>query len=411
MLLIRNIGELVTMSGIVETGSYVNIEESHLGCLKDAWILLKDGKIKDYGNGPVPTTHASISSLDAEGGLVLPGLIDSHTHPLFAGDRSHEFAARVSGKTYQDIAAEGGGIRYTIATTRAASDDELLHRTQKHLQGFLQFGVTTLECKTGYGQSPQEEVRHLEIINQLQMISQQHLEITYLGLHATPRGITDKGSFVETMTAVLEEIKSRGLASWVDAFVENGYFSVGECQRYFLKAKELGFKIRIHADEFNDSGAATAAARWQAYSADHLEECSPKGRKALADAGVIATLLPGTSLYSKIKFAPGQEFVAAGIPIALATDFNPGSCTFASLPFIASLGALYCQINLPTTLAAVTAVAAKSLGLQDCKGALGKGFDGDLLIHPCGTKEAWLADFGQTKPSHVFIAGKQIIGK
>ncbi|SME94438.1 imidazolonepropionase [Pseudobacteriovorax antillogorgiicola] len=410
-LLVTHIGELVSLAPLAKEQRCTQIVEQDLGVLSNAWLAIEDGKVLKLGSGPIPEELQGYPKLNAGGGLVLPGLVDCHTHPIFGGDRSHEFAARLSGKTYQDIAAEGGGIQSTIRHSRTASDTELDEGCRRNLKRFLEHGVTTVECKSGYGQSPQEEIRMLRILKKLAEEGPQTLSITYLGLHAKAYDYQDKTHFIEEMTAALKTIQADNLAEWVDAFVERGYFEVEDCERFFSEAQRLGFKIRIHADEFADSRAAGAAAQWQAYSADHLEEASVEGIKAMADSGVVAVLLPGTSIYSKIKFAQAQGFLDQNCAVALATDFNPGSCQIDNLPLIASLGALHCGLSCAQAIAAVSFVAAKSLGLSECKGALAPGYDGDFIIHPLQSKEQWIADFGRHKPSHVFLNGAPAISE
>jgi imidazolonepropionase len=349
--------------------------------------------------------------MDAGGGLVLPGLVDCHTHPIFGGDRSRDFAARINGESYQDIAARGGGIKSTIRMTRSASSAELEERTRAHFQNFASWGVTTLEAKSGYGQSLSEELRLLRILQKIKASGPQTIQVTLLALHDLPSDEADKAQFIRVMRdELLPLVAAEKLADWVDAFVEEGYFSVGECQSYFEHAKALGLGIRLHADEFAPSSAAEAAAALGAASADHLQKASDAGLRAMAAAGTVAVLLPGTSLYTQILYTSAARVRQAGCAIAVASDFNPGSCNLPNLPLSAGLAALYSGLSVAEALAAVTWNAARALRLEAKKGALAPTYDADFLIHSLPTIDAWIADFGQTKASKVFVAGVPIYG-
>ena len=407
-LIVRNIGALVTLAPLAKEKRCTSISTADLGSIKNAWLAIEDGLVKASGSNKVPHEYSQWNSVDAEGKLVLPGLVDCHTHPIFGGDRSAEFAKRLDGSSYQEIAAAGGGIKSTIAHTRQESDELLMQKLDSQLNRFLDYGVCTVECKSGYGQSPEEELRMLKLLQKAKSIHPMKLSITYLGLHAMPAEYKSQESFVDDMSKILDQISQDKLADWVDAFVEKGYFEPADCESYIEKAKSLGLGIRIHADEFADSAAADAAARWGAASADHLEEASQEGIKSMAAKGVVAVLLPGTSVYSKIKFAQAKPFIEQDCAVALATDYNPGSCQIDNLPMIASLGALHCGLSSSQAIAAVSYVPAKSLNLADSKGHLSVGAEGDFLIHELDSKEKWIADFGRHKPISVFIAGKKV---
>ncbi len=406
-LLITDIGELITLAPLVRERRYTSISKADLGSLSQAWLLIENTKVKAYGQGQAPRLPAGAESFSAQGALITPGLIDCHTHPLFAGDRTHEFAARLEGLSYQDIAKQGGGIKYTIEASSAASDDELLAKTRNHLKTLLRWGVTTLETKSGYGQTPEEEIRHLRLLQCLRAEGPQHLSITCLGLHDIPRNGPPLRDFVQAMTnQLLPVVAKEQLADWVDGFVENGYFSVEDARPFFEKAKSLGLRIRLHADEFQDSGAAKAAAEWGAASADHLQKASPAGIAAMAAAGTVAVLLPGTSFYTKLPYTQAAAFRQAACPIAVASDFNPGSCFLPNLPLAASMAALYAGLSPAEACVGVTWNAARALRLEDRKGALEVGFDADFVWHRHQTLAQWIADCGQTQPAKVFIAGK-----
>lgn len=392
-----------------------NVEAQDLGRLSNAWLAVKDGKVVSVGQGDPPAAYTACCTwqrIDARRQVVLPGLIDAHTHPLFAGSRAHEFAKRLAGATYQAIAAQGGGIQSTVRATRAASDEELLTLTRQRLQDMLDLGVTTIEVKSGYGLSVAEELRHLRLLTSLKRQLPQHLSITCLALHAVPLEYEQLADYVDVCTReLLPVIADEGLADWIDAFVETGYFSTTDLTDYVRRARELGLGLRLHADEFSNAGAAQAAADWGAKSADHLQYADSAGIESMAAADVTAILLPGTSLYTKIPFTSARPFVKAGVPVAIATDFNPGSCVIDNLAMMASVGAIHCGLNLAQAIAAVTYTAAYSLDLHRSKGALSPGYDADFFISPLSSIEEWLADFGRTPPSRVFIAGQQVASR
>lgn len=404
--LVANIGSLVTLEPLARAGRFTGIGPGDLGQLDGAWLAVEHGKVLALGTGTPPEQYKMYDRVDAGGGLVMPGLVDSHTHALYAGSRAGEFAARLGGATYQEIAAQGGGIQSTRAATRRATDRELETLLDERLSRLLALGITTVEVKTGYGLSVPEELRQLRLLKAYKSRAKQHLEITCLALHAaSPEHASLKAYVQACVRELLPVVAAEGLAQWVDAFVESGYFSVDDVEPYAAKARELGLGVRLHADEFSDAGAAAAAADWGAASADHLQFASDRGVKRMAERGVVATLLPGTSLYTRLPFTSGRRFADAGVPVAVATDFNPGSCRLDNLAMLAAVAAVQAGLTPAEAIAAVTWVAAKALGLHSSKGALAPGFDADFLVYDLTHPNEWLADFGRTPPRAVFIRG------
>jgi len=409
---IENIGELITLSPLVGKAPGP-VSEADLGRVRRAWLALENGKVKAFGEAgkgggaPGPIT----ARIDARGGLLMPGLVDSHAHLVFAGSRAGEMAMRLGGATYQEIAANGGGIRSTVTATRGARDDELQLLASARCGRMLTLGVTTLEAKSGYGLSPAEELRHLRILKKVQGGTPQTIRTTCLALHAASPETPGLAAYARQCAEELLPIVAReGLAQWVDAFIEQGYFSVADCEPYVARAQELGLGVRIHADEFSDSGAAAAAARWGAASADHLQFASEEGLKAMAAKGVTATVLPGTSLYTKIPFANARRMADLGCAVAIATDFNPGSCQLDNLAELAGIAAVQGGLRPWEAIAGVTYVPARSLGLGTQKGALAPGFDADfVLYHGLPSADHWLADFGRTLPHTVWIRGTRYL--
>lgn len=404
-LLVKNIGELVTFAPLAKEQRTTQITEADTGSLQNAWLRIGAGRVRDFGTGTPPETSGPV--LDASGGLVMPGMVDCHTHPLWAGDRSGEFARRLDGATYQEIAAAGGGILSTVAATRACDDQQLLELAAGRLQAMLRQGSTTVEMKSGYALDVDEEIRQLKILQRVAGRARQTTRITCLAPHAIPPGKTAGAWAREASQKLLPRIAAEGLAHRVDAFIENGYFSVDDCRPWFEQAAALGLECTVHADEFSDAGAARAAAGWGARSADHLEETPADAIAAMAAAGTIAVLLPGTSLYTAIPFADARPFLRAGCAVAIASDFNPGSCLFYNQAMMATLGALHNHLPPAAAMAAVTFVGAAALGLATKKGSLAAGADADFLLYGFPGRHHWLADAGRTAPQGIWIQGEK----
>lgn len=409
-VLLTNIGELLTLAPLAKEKRASRVTSADLGVVKNAWLLVKDGKVEKYGTGAAPEVPHGAVLADAHGGLVMPGLVDCHTHPVFAGNRAKEFCMRLDGKTYQEIAEAGGGIKSSTTATRAASEAELLAGTLTHLGTFLNHGVTTVEAKSGYGLSVESELKQLRVLRAAAKKTPQHVTVTCLALHAVPPEHKSAASWAaEAAEKLLPQVAREKLADCVDAFVENGYFSVADARPYLDAAKKLGLRVRLHADEFSESGCAALAAEYNSESADHLQFASDAGVRAMAAKGVCAVLLPGTSVYSNIPYTNARKFIDAGCAVAVATDFNPGSCVADNLPMIATIAALHCKLKPAEAIAGVTYAAAYALRLHERKGALHPGFDGDFLVQPMRTHEEWLADLGRNSPNQVWIKGQRII--
>jgi imidazolonepropionase len=316
---------------------------------------------------------------------------------------------RMNGASYQEIAEAGGGIKSTMTATRAASDEHLEQSTLLNLKTLLSYGVTTVECKTGYGLNPKEELRLLRILHGCKARVPQNLYVTCLALHAkSPEYSTFKAYADACQKELLPAIRKEGLADAVDAFIEKGYFSIDDVRDFFAAAKKLGLAVRLHADEFSDAGGGEYAAEIGAVTADHLQFASDRSVQLMASNGVIATLLPGSSLYTKIPFTDGSRLIHAGVAVAVASDFNPGSCVLNNLSMIATTAAIHCKVPPAAVLAGVTYVPAVSLGLKDKKGALADGFDADFTLWSHKSFAEWLADFGREKPRMVYIRGQQV---
>jgi imidazolonepropionase len=320
---------------------------------------------------------------DAHGRLVLPGFVDAHTHLVYAGDRLSEFRERMAGVTYQEIAARGGGILSTVDKTRKATVDELVEQTRPRLDRMLASGTTTAEAKSGYGLTIESELKMLEAIGELDRTHPVDLVPTFLGAHEVPVEYREnRAGYVDLLLdEMLPRAAEPGLAEWCDVFCEVGVFSVEETRRILTKARELGLKLRLHADEFASSGGAELAVELGARSADHLMRVSPEGIRALAGSSTAATLLPIASFYLRQAFAPARALVDDGAVVALGTDVNPGGGLSPSMPFAMALASLGAGLTLEESLLAATVNAAYAVDRAQEVGSVevGKKMDAILL--------------------------------
>ena len=367
---ISNIGKLITGT---KQGS-VMIKEN-------VEMLIKNGKIQKIDNKI--STNSQVPNIDAKSCMITPGFVDPHTHLSPPSDRAKEFALRPI-KSYQEIAAEGGGILSSVKAVRGDKIDNIISANFKHLTRFYQNGTTTVEIKSGYGLSTEEELKLLKSIKELQSVFKDKLTIipTFLGAHAIPpefKGNTDK--YVDLIiNEMLPEVAKHNLAEFVDIFCEKGYFNIDQSERILKKALEVGLKIKLHADEFVDSGAAELAGKYLAFSADHLMAVSDQGIEAMRKNNVIATILPGTTIFlGKTSFAPARKMIDAGVTVALATDFNPGSSNFQSQPLMMNFAMNFTKMTLEESFLAVTRNAALSLDRRNI-GILEENCMADMII-------------------------------
>ncbi|MFH0801694.1 MAG: imidazolonepropionase [bacterium] len=339
---------------------------------------------------------------------IVPGLVDSHTHPLFAGSRVGEFILRAQGASYQEIAAAGGGIKSTVTATRSTSKEELMDATRAVFMRMLAHGTTTVEAKTGYGLALEEELRHLLILSEIKVQIPLDIVSTFMGAHAVPPEYASRREeYVRCLIGeMLPEIRKRGLAEFVDVFCEENAFTLEESERILSAAKELDFPLKIHAEEFSNSGGAGLAARLGAVSADHLLLASGRDMEALARAGTVATLLPGTAFFLGVEYAPARYFIQSGATVALATDFNAGSCMTESMQAVLSLACLKMKMTPEEALHAATINAAFALNRAGSKGSLEVGKDADLLILEVDDYRLWPYRFGVNMVNTVIWRGK-----
>jgi imidazolonepropionase len=328
------------------------------------------------------TLRPGAVEVDAGGRVVIPGFVDSHTHLLFAGSREDEFARRVAGASYREIAAAGGGILSTVRATRAAALDELVALGRRRLDLVLRHGTTTVEVKSGYGLATAAELRMLEAIALLRAGHPVGVHATFCGAHEVPpefRGDPD-GYVALVVDEMLPEVARRGLAEYVDVFCEEGVFTVAQARRVLRAGQAHGLGAKFHADEFVATGGAELAAEIGALSADHLLSARLEGVRAMAAAGVTATLLPGTALFLGLAYAPARRFLETGVRVALATDFNPGSSYTPNMQLIVSLACTQMRMTVEEALEAATLGGARAMGLADVVGSLRPGKRCDLAV-------------------------------
>lgn len=360
------------------------------GAVEDAAILITDGRIDWVGpRADLPTTAARETDR-LDGRWVTPGLIDCHTHLVFGGDRSGEFEQRLNGATYEEIARAGGGIVSSVAATRAASEDALCASALMRLEGLKATGVTTVEIKSGYGLDADSELKMLRVARRLGREAGVRVRTSYLGLHAVPpefRGsAADRAAYVDlAIDRILPAAHAEGLVDAVDAYCEPIAFSVEEAARLFDKAKALGLPVKLHADQLSDGGGAALAARYQALSADHIEHTTEAGVRAMAQAGVVAVLLPGAYLMLRETTPPPVGLLREhGVAMAVATDCNPGTSPVASMTAALNLACVQFRLTPEEALAGATRQAAKALGLADRLGTIEAGKAADLAVWDIG---------------------------
>jgi len=349
--------------------------------------------------------------LDADGGCVLPGFVDPHTHPVWAGSREDEFDRRLRGETYMEIARSGGGINATVRATRDASSEELLTGTLRRLDQFLLHGTTTIEAKSGYGLDLETEVRMLEVIHRADAVHPVDLHPTCLAAHEVPAEHRDHPEIWvrRLIDEIHPEIARRGLAEAVDVFCEEGVFDLEQTRRLLADAPGYGWKIHLHADELTPLGGAELAVELGALSADHLMCVTPAGIAALAASDTVAVLLPGTSFFLRSAYAPARELVDAGCAVALATDCNPGSSPTESMPAILALACLGMGLGLAEALTAATLNAAAAIGRAHELGSLEEGKRADLIVLGAPTYHHLVYHYGVNPVQHVVKAGKVVV--
>jgi imidazolonepropionase len=371
-LLVRDIAQLVTPAG--DAAPLRGALLGEVTVLEDAYILCEGSTIADVGRmRDLDALDEDIQELDASGRCAIPGLVDCHTHACFAGDRVEEFTLRAAGASYEELHAAGGGILSTVFATRAAGEQALREAVARHRDWMLRHGTVTFEAKSGYGLDRDTELASLGAIAAAGGIP------TFLGAHAVPPEFDQAGEYVDWLIAeVLPEAAT--IAEATDVFLERGAFDAVQAQRYLEAARSHGLELRLHGDQFTESGAIPLAIELGARSVDHLEATRADGVRALAESDVVGVLLPASALFLNRPMPPARALVDSGAAIALATDFNPGSAFCESLPLVCSLACTQLGLTPAQALTACTVNAAHVLGRADSKGRLAPGFDADVVL-------------------------------
>jgi len=409
-LLVRGAHQVVTPTG---SGARRGSELAALAVHSQAVVRCEKGRVSFVGDEAEHRQRFGEpeATLDADGGCVLPGFVDPHTHPVWAGSREDEFDRRLQGETYMDIARSGGGINSTVRATRAASSEELLAAILDRLDRFLTHGTTTIEAKSGYGLDLETEVRMLEVIRDADRIHPVDLHPTCLAAHEIPPEHRDDPEvWVQRLIDEIHpKIAGSGLAEAVDVFCEEGVFDLEQTRRLLADADDLGWRIHLHADELTPLGGAELAVELGALSADHLMCVTSGGVAALARSETIAVLLPGTSFFLRSPWAPARALVDAGCAVTLATDCNPGSSPTESMPTILALATLGMGLGVAEAITASTLNAAAALGRADEIGSIEEGKRADLVILDAPTYHHLVYHFGVNPVRHVVKGGRVVV--
>ena len=375
-VLVKNIGMLATPEG---RSARRGAEQGTVRTRKDAWVLIEDGVIAAVGTGAAPDAPETV---DACGNLVTPGLVDAHTHLVFGGWRQNELGLKLHGASYLDIQNAGGGIQSTTNATRGASERELADKAARALDEMLAFGTTTCEAKSGYGLATEHELKELRVIRELNERHPIDLVATFMGAHLVPAEYrNDRAAYVRLVCEeMLPLVEEQGVAEFCDVFCEADTFTAEESRKILEAGLRHGLRPKIHADEIEAIGGSVLAGELGAISAEHLIVCPDEGIASMARGGTIACLLPATSFNLGAAFAPARAMVNAGVPVAMATDFNPGSCPCLNMQFVINLGCLKYRLTPEEVLTAVTLNGAAAIDRAGTTGTVEPGKLGDLVI-------------------------------
>ena len=401
--LIYNIGCLATAIG---TSAKAGSSQGEVQVLENAWILIENGVISAVGTGNYDTLDCE--TLDAQGALVTAGLVDAHTHLVFGGWRDNELALKLHGVEYLDILKQGGGILSTVNATRNATEEELIAKTSEALKEMLSYGTTTCEAKSGYGLDYETELKQLHAVKKLSDMQPVELVSTFMAAHAVPNEYKgNKSGYVSEITEhMLPEVADKKLAEFCDVFCETGVFDAEDSKRILTVAQALGMGAKIHADEIDAIGGSELAGEIHAVSAEHLISCNEKGIDALARGGCIAVCLPCTSFYLDKGLAPARAMINAGVPVAVATDFNPGSTPNLSLQLAMNIACYKYKLTPEEVLTAVTLNAAAAIGRADRVGTVEAGKQADLLIWDAPNLNRIFYRYGHNQVRTVIKKGK-----
>ncbi len=380
-----------------------------IGVIRDA-VVAVDGEHIEWVGRVGERTFTGVERIDCTGRTVMPGFVDSHTHMLFSGDRSNEFARRLRGASYQEIAAEGGGILSTMNAVREASVEDLVDGAIPLVRSAMRHGTTTVEIKSGYGLSLEAEIKVLEAIKELDGQLPIDVVATFMAAHDFPPEFrSDRDGYIEeVIEKMIPAVAQEGLATFCDVFTDEGYFTVRESERIIEAARQHGLAPRVHADELAGVGAAAMAAHVGAYSADHLLQVSDAGIKAMADAGVVATLLPGTAFFLGLPYAPARRMINAGLSVAVATDCNPGTNMCENMQMALALACMGMYMTIEEAITGATLNGAAALGISEFVGSIETGKRADLLVLDVADYPALVYHYGINHVERVIKRGIEL---
>jgi imidazolonepropionase len=408
-VLIKNIHELlqVRAAGVKKVSG---AEMTELPSVKNAWLLIEDGLISDFGQMQTCPTDAA-ETIDASGKTVLPAWCDSHTHIVYAGNRVQEFVDRINGMSYEAIANRGGGILNSAKKLNETSEDDIYEQSKQRLEEVMRLGTGAVEIKSGYGLTVEGELKMLRVIKRLKENYPIAIKATFLGAHAFPIEFKEnhKGYIDLIIDEMLPAIASENLADYIDAFCETGYFSVAETERIIEAGKKYGLIAKIHVNQFNAIGGIAACVRHNALSVDHLEVLNADDIEALKNSETMPVALPSCSYFLSIPYTPARELIAAGLPLALATDFNPGSTPSGNMNFVVATACIKMKMTPEEAINAATINGAYAMGLSDSHGSITKGKKANLIItKPIPSFYQLPYAFGSDLIDQVLIDGKII---
>jgi imidazolonepropionase len=401
--------QFVTLSG--PKRPRVGNELSELGVVCNGGMLIREGRIERVGpSDEIEKNMGGAEIVDARGRVVMPGFVDAHTHLIFAGNRLDDFERRSRGETYEQVAKAGGGIWSTVERTREASETDLLTQAKKHANWFLRCGTTTVEAKSGYGLTVEDELKILRVLRQLNEEVPLEIVPTFLGAHAVPRKPSPDDYLELVITEMLPRVTAERLAEFCDVFCERGYFDIDRSRKILSAAKKVGLSLRGHVDQLTNSGGAKLMAEMGATTADHLEQTDAEGIAALKDANVQPVLLPG-SVYAlgSTRYPRAREMIEAGLAVVLATDFNPGSSPTPSMPMVLSLACTQMKMSPAEAITASTVNAAYTLNRGDKIGSLEPGKLANFVIFDCQDYRELAYWFGMPQTHAVYVKGGRVL--
>ena len=380
-----------------------------LPVLSDSYITIKDGLILNYGPmAEIPATNASVV-IDASGCFVLPSYIDSHTHLVFAASREEEFVMKIKGATYADIAAKGGGILNSARRLQQTSEDELFDRTLKRADEIIRAGTGAVEIKSGYGLTTKDELKMLRVARRIGVETPLTVKTTFLGAHAIPRDMPKEKYIDCIIQEMIPAVAEEKLADYVDVFCETGFFSPDETERIINEGKRFGMKPRIHANQLNRSGGVQVGVRTGAVSVDHLENIGEEEIKALSNSSVMPTALPGAAFFLGLPFPPARQLINAGLPLAIASDYNPGSAPSGNMSFVIALACIKMKLTPEEAINAATMNTACALEVQDKLGSVTRGKKANLFVTQPIPSLAYIPySFGATLVDKVILNGNLV---